>query len=84
MYVCLSGYAFRHVLRYRAESWHGGRGRAHKGCGYTFEVTRLGVKGHPGVNLPLKWPMATKFGEKNPCPECSALLGSMVMKGSNC
>ena len=24
MYVCLSGYAFRHALRYQAESWHGG------------------------------------------------------------
>ena len=28
--VCRYGYAFRHALRYRAESWHGGRGRAHE------------------------------------------------------
>ena len=27
--------------------------------------------------------MATKFGEKNPWPECSALLGSKVMQGSS-
>ena len=36
MSVCMSGYAFRHALRYRAES------------GHIFEP---GVKGHPGVNL---------------------------------
>ena len=34
--VCLSGYAFRHALSYRAESLHGGRGRAHKVCGHIF------------------------------------------------
>ena len=60
------GYAFRCALRYRAETWHGGRGRAHEVCGHIFEVTPLGVKGHSGVNLPSKCPMATKFGEKNP------------------
>ena len=52
LYVCLSGYVFRHALRYRAESWHGGKGWAHKVCGHIFEVTSPGVKGHPGVNLP--------------------------------
>ena len=52
MYVCMSGYAFRHALRYRAESWHGGRGRAHEVCGHIFEGTPPGVKGHPEVNLP--------------------------------
>ena len=26
----MSGYTFRHALRYRAETWHGGRGRAHE------------------------------------------------------
>ena len=52
MYVCMSGYAFHHALRYRAESWHGGRGRAHKVCGHIFEGTPPGVKGHPEVNLP--------------------------------
>ena len=51
MSVCLSGYAFRHALRYRAESWHGGRGWAHKVCGHIFEATPPGVKGHPVVNL---------------------------------
>ena len=66
MYVCMSGYAFRHALRYRAESWHGGRGWAHEVCGHIFEGTPPGVKGHPEVNLPLKCPMATKFGRKNP------------------
>ena len=51
LYVCLSGYAFRHALRYQAESWHGGRGRAHEVCGHIFEATSPGIKGHPGVNL---------------------------------
>ena len=50
--ICMSGYAFRHALRYRAESWHGSRGRAHKVCGHIFEATPPGVKGHPEVNLP--------------------------------
>ena len=47
----MSGYAFRHDSRYRAENWHGGRGPAHEVCGH-------GVKGHvkvtwgqPGVKL---------------------------------
>ena len=30
MYVCMSGYAFRHALRYRPETWLGDRGRAHE------------------------------------------------------
>ena len=51
-YVCMSGYAFRHALRYRAETLHGGRGRAHEVCGHIFEAAPPGVKGHPGVNLP--------------------------------
>ena len=51
MCICMSGYAFRHALRYRAESWHGGRGWAHEVCGHIFEATPPGVKGHPGVNL---------------------------------
>ena len=46
------GYAFRRALRYQAESWRGGRGRACKVCGHIFETTPPGVKGHPGVNLP--------------------------------
>ena len=52
MYVCMSGYAFRHALRCRAESSHGGRGQAHEDCGHIYEVTPIGVKGYPGVNLP--------------------------------
>ena len=54
VYMCIymSGYAFRHALRYRAESCQGGRGWAHEVCGHIFEVTRPGVKGHSGVNLP--------------------------------
>ena len=64
--VFMSGNVFRHALRYRAESRHGGSGRAHEVCGHIFEATPPGVKGHPEVNLPQKCPMATKFGEKNP------------------
>ena len=30
-----------------------------------------------------QYPMATKFGGKNPWPECNALLGSKVMQGSS-
>ena len=52
MYVSMYGYAFRHALRYRAESLHGGRGLAHEVCGHIFEATPPGVKGHPGANLP--------------------------------
>ena len=66
VFVCVSGYTFRHALRYRAENWHGGRGRAHEVCGHTFEATPPKVKGHPEVNLPWECPMATQFGEKNP------------------
>ena len=29
--VCVSGYVFSHALRYRAESWHGGRGEGPRG-----------------------------------------------------
>ena len=39
MYVCMYGYAFRRALRCRADSWYGGRGRAHEICGHIFEVT---------------------------------------------
>ena len=52
VYVCMSGYAFCHALRYPAETWHGGRGWAHEVCGHIFEAAPPGVKGHPGVNLP--------------------------------
>ena len=52
VYVCMFGYAFRHALRYRAETWHGGRGRAHEVCGHIFVATPPGVKGHAGINLP--------------------------------
>ena len=48
MYSC----AFRRALRYRAESWRGGRGQACEVCGHIFKATPPGVKGHPGVNLP--------------------------------
>ena len=50
--LCVSGYAFRHASRYGAESWHGGRGRAHEVCGHIFEATPPEVKGHLRVNLP--------------------------------
>ena len=41
VYVCMSGYAFRHASRYPAEIWHGGRGRAPEVCGHIFEVTPI-------------------------------------------
>ena len=50
--LCMSGYAFLHASRYRAETWHGGRGWAHEVYGHIFEATPPGVKGHPEVNLP--------------------------------
>ena len=50
--VYVSGYAFRHASRYRAESWHGGKGWVHEVCRHIFEATPPGVKGHPEVNLP--------------------------------
>ena len=75
----MSGYAFRHASKYRAESWHGGSAQAPEVCGHIFEATPPWVKGHSGVDLPYKCPMAVKFGEKNPRPERSALLGSKVI-----
>ena len=50
--IYMTGYAFRHASRYRAESWHGGRGRTHEVCGHIFEAAPPGVKSHPGINLP--------------------------------
>ena len=44
MYVSMYGYTFRRALRYRAESWRGGRGRAHEVCGHIFEATLPGIK----------------------------------------
>ena len=56
VYVCMSGYAFRHALRYRAESWHGGRGRAHEVCGHIFEATSPGgqksSRGQSALEMP--------------------------------
>ena len=52
MYVSMYGYAFRRALRYRAETWHAGRGRAHEVCRHIFKATPPEVKGHQGVNLP--------------------------------
>ena len=54
--VCVHKYVFlamRFVmLYYRAATWHGGRGWAHKIWEHIFEVTPSKVKGHPEVNLP--------------------------------
>ena len=44
---CIYGYA----LRYQAETWHAGRGRASKVRGHIFEVTPPKVKGHQDVKL---------------------------------
>ena len=52
VYVCVSGYAFRHASRYGAETWHGERGWAPEAQEHIFEVTPLMVKGHPEVKLP--------------------------------
>ena len=41
--VYVHGYApFRRALRYRAENWHGGRGRANEVCGHIFDATPIG------------------------------------------
>ena len=52
MYVCVSGYAFRHALRYGAETWHGDRGWASEAQEHILEVTPSKVKGHSEVKLP--------------------------------
>ena len=42
-------------------------------------------RGHPGSTrgqIASKCPMATKFGRKNPWPECNALMGSKILQGS--
>ena len=46
---------------------------------------RRSCRGHPGSTrgqIAQECPMATKFGRKNPWPECNALVGSKVMQGS--
>ena len=46
---------------------------------------RRSRRGHPGSTrgqIAQECPMATKFGRKNPWPECNALVGSKVMQGS--
>ena len=60
--VCVSGYAFRHASSYRAESWHGGRGRAHEVCGHIFEVTPPWVKGHLRGQSALEMPYGYQTG----------------------
>ena len=54
--VCVSGYGFRHALRYRAESWHGGRGRAHKGLFAYFQSDptrgQRSSKGQSALEMP--------------------------------
>ena len=52
MYVCVSGYAFRHASRYGAETWHGDRGQAPEAQEHILEATPSKVKGHPEVKLP--------------------------------
>ena len=64
MYVCLSGYAFRHALRYPAESWHGRRWQAQEVCGHIFKATPPGVKGHPGRGQNTFFLTGASFGEK--------------------
>ena len=48
----MSGYAFRHALRYGAETWHNDMGRAPEAQEHIFKVTPSKVKGHPDVKLP--------------------------------
>ena len=52
MYVCMSGYVFRHASWYGAETWHGDTGWASEAQEHIFEVTPSKVKGHPQVKLP--------------------------------
>ena len=52
VYVCPAMHFAMLRRIYRAETWHGGRGRAHEVCGHIFKGTPPWVKGHPGVNLP--------------------------------
>ena len=65
IYVCMSGYAFRHALGYRAETWHGGRGRAHEVCGHIFEATPPGLKVIEG-SICLKMPYGQQIWLEEP------------------
>ena len=69
MSVCMSGYAFRHALRYRAETWHG------VGDGPTKFVGIFSKPPHPGSICLRNAVLLQKFGEKNPLPERSAPAG---------
>ena len=51
MSVCMYGYVFRRGLRYRAETWHGGREWAAEVLGHIYEGTPSKVKGHPEIKL---------------------------------
>ena len=55
MYVCkcvrMYGYAFRHALKYGAETWLGARGQAHKVWEYIYEAIPPKVNGHTEVKL---------------------------------
>ena len=88
VYVCMSGYAFRHALRYRAETWHGGRGRAHEVHEWAYFRSnptwgQRSCRGQSALEIGLCYHGATKFGEKSPWPERTALLGSKVIQGSS-
>ena len=56
MCICMSGYAFRHALRYRAESWHGVGDGPTKFVGIFSKRPHLGSK---VIQRLEKWPMAT-------------------------
>ena len=63
-YVCLSGYAFRHLLSYGVETWYRGRCWVHEVHGALFVFVRY-VKGHLGVKwgqIQTESPMRTKVG----------------------
>ena len=57
--VCVSGYAFRHALRYGAEAWHGDRGQGPEAQEHILEVTPSNVKGQDALEMPYSyqiWP----------------------------
>ena len=81
----MNGYAFRRALRYRAESQHGGRGRAHEVCGHIFEAASPGFKGHQGVNLlknALWLPNLVRSTPNQSIVHCSGQRSCRVHQGS--
>ena len=93
--VCVYKYVFlamRFVMlyRYRAATWHGGRGRAHKVWEHIFEVNPSKVKGQrsSGGQSALEMPYGNQIWSEEPLTRVKCIAGveghAGVNQRSNC